>query len=229
MIEIRAKSYRLLRKLKEVFRIFDYNKIAQNANRLGKKHSSKKIIIEALKTLAFDKNSILRKIIFIFLETIIAVIIANSLETISIVKDIVGYIGQIQVGLIGVVFTGYTLFQALIGDKLMMYLLTSEEGEKSKLEESNESFIYMIIIQIIALLIDFSVYMVMSAIPHNWYLTNINVVNVCISVVFIEALLYLNVEAIWEMKSFIFNVYQLFNAHAMSRVVEIIERKKEEK
>ena len=111
----------------------------------------------------------------------------------------------------------------------MLYLLTSEEDGKSKLEESNESFIYLIIIQIIALLIDFLVYIVMSAIPHNWYLTNINIVNECISVILIEALLYLNVEAIWEMKSFIFNVYQLFNAHAMSRVVEIIERKNEEK
>lgn len=229
MIETRVKLSNLLRKIKEVFRIFDYNKIAQNANRIGKNHSSKKIIIEALKTLTFDKKSVFRKIIFIFLETIIAILIANSLETISIVKDVVGYIGQIQVGLIGVVFTGYALFQALIGDKLMMYLLTSEEDGKSKLEESNESFIYLIIIQIIALLIDFLVYIVMSAIPHNWYLTNINIVNECISVILIEALLYLNVEAIWEMKSFIFNVYQLFNAHAMSRVVEIIERKNEEK
>ena len=54
MIETRVKSFHLLRKIKEVFRILDYNKIAQNANRLVKNHSSKKIIIEALKTLAFD-------------------------------------------------------------------------------------------------------------------------------------------------------------------------------
>lgn len=160
---------------------------------------------------------------------IIAILIADNLTTISIVKDIVGYIGQIQVGLIGVVFTGYALFQALIGDKLMMYLLTSEKEQKSKLEESNESFIYLIVIQIIALLLDFLTYTVMTAIPDNWYLTHFNVPNVCMAAVLIEVLIYLNVEAIWEMKSFIFNVYQLFNAHAMSRVVDIIERQKEEK
>lgn len=79
MIETRVKLSHLLRKIKEVFRIFDYNKIAQNANRIGKNHSSKKIIIEALKTLTFDKKSVFRKIIFIFLETIIAILIANSL------------------------------------------------------------------------------------------------------------------------------------------------------
>ena len=179
--------------------------------------------------LAFDKKSALRKIIFIFVELIIAFLIAASLETISIVKDIVGYIGQIQVGLIGVVFTGYALFQALIGDKLMMYLLTSEKDQKSKLEESNESFIYLIIVQIITLLIDFATYTVMASIPDNWYLTNVNVINVCMAAGLIEGMIYLNVEAIWEMKSFIFNVYQLFNAHAMSRVVDIIEREKEEK
>lgn len=170
----------------------------------------------------------MRKILFIFVETIIAIVIAHDLKTVSIVKDIVGYIGQIQVGLIGIVFTGYALFQALIGDKLMLYLLTSEENQKSKLEESNESFIYLIVVQIIAMLLDFSIYAVMAAVSKDWHLTKYNILNECIAILGIEFIFYLNVEAIWELKSFIFNVYQLFNAHAMSRVVDIIEKQNED-
>lgn len=179
--------------------------------------------------LAFDKKSAMRKIIFIFIETIIASAIANSSKTVSIIKDITGYIGQIQVGLIGIVFTGYALFQALIGDKLMLYLLTAEKEQKSKLEESNESFIYLIVVQIIALLTDFFIYTFMTTVTGDWHLTKFNMLNVFMAVVGIESMFYLNIETIWELKSFIFNVYQLFNAHAMSRVVDIIENQKRDK
>lgn len=207
-------------------KIFDYNKIVQNANKLIENKSSKRMIYESLKLLVFNKKSILRKILFIFFEMVISIIIAKNLETVRLVKEIVSYIGQIQLGLIGIVFTGYALFQALIGDKLMLYLLSSEKDEKSKLEESNESFIYLIIIQIIALLLDLLMYIIMLVVPDNWYFTNNDELNVCVAAVFIAFMLYLNVEAIWELKSFIFNVYQLFNAHAVSRVVDIIEREK---
>ena len=33
-------------------------------------------------------------------------------------------------------------------------------------------------------------------------------------------------ESIWEIKSFIFNVFQLFNLHAYSRMAEIKEQEK---
>ena len=121
------------------------------------------------------------------------------------------------------------MFQALIGDKLILYLLTSEKSGKSKLEESNESFIYLIVVQIIALLIDLLVYIVMVALPDDWCMTNSNMANVCMATVIVVIMFYLNVEAICGMVSFIFNVYQLFNAHAMARIIDIIEKEKEKK
>lgn len=213
----------------EEFIIFDYNKIAKNADKLTTSKSSGRVIFEALKLLFFDKRCVKRRIIFTLLEGMIALHIAYDLNTISVVKDIFGYIGQIQVGLIGVVFTGYALFQALIGDQLMLYLLTSDgDGDKkSKLEESNESFIYLIIVQIIVVLIDFLAYIIMSAMVENWCLTSINILNILIAAILIAVMLYMNIESIWELKSFIFNVYQLFNAHAVSRVVDIISKQKE--
>ena len=177
----------------------------------------------------FDRKTALRKLVFIFGEILISFIIANSIETVSIIKDISGYIGQIQVGLVGIVFTGYALFQALIGDSLLLFLLSLEENEKSKLEESNESFISLVIVQIIAVLIDFLFYVVMCSVSAEWHLTNSNIINVMLSVIGVVSLFYINIEAIWEMKSFIFNVYQLFNAHAMSRVIDIIEKNKDDK
>lgn len=181
----------------------------------------------ALKILVPDKKSVWRRGIFFLIELGIAFLIASNLSTISIVKDIVGYAGQIQLGLLGIVFTGYALFQALVGDKLLIYLLTLEENQKSKLEESNESFIYLSLLQIMIVVIDLLIYMIMAAIPEDWCLTNINEVNVCIAVVLIGYMLYFNIEAMWELKSFVFNIYQLFNAHAMARVMDIIEKEED--
>lgn len=206
----------------------DYNKIGKNVYKLVQEKSSTKIVFEALKILGINKKSALRKIIFIILEVSVSIVIANSLETIGIIKNITEYIGQIQVGMIGIVFTGYALFQALISDKLLLYLLSEEEERKSKLEESNESFIYLIIVQIITVLLDLFIYIFMCAIPDDWHLTSVNCINVIMALIGIVIILYLNVEAIWELKSFIFNVYQLFNAHAMARVIDIIEKEEKE-
>ena len=43
------------------------------------------------------------------------------------------------------------------------------------------------------------------------------------------ALLYVNMDVIWETKIFIFNVFQLFNLHAFSRTADILEKESKKK
>ncbi len=205
--------------------ITDYNKIKNNTEQLMKQNS-KQIMMEAIQLIAFKRDAVIRKIIFVIAEAVVAVLIAVNEDTIGIVKEIAGYIGQIQVGLIGVVFTGYALFQALISDELLMYLLESEEGQKSKLKESNEYFIELVILQILILIINLFIYVLMCAIPKIWCLTSCYGINVSIASVFILVVFYINIETIWELKSFIFNVFQLFNAYAVSRVISKLKNDK---
>lgn len=213
----------------EGLRIFDYNRIGENANKLSENRNSSRIVFETLKQLIYNKQAAWRRAVFILLEIIIAIQIAKNIETVSIVKEIGGYIGQVQAGLIGAVFTGYALFQALIGDTLLLYLLTVEKKQKTKLQELNESFVCLLVMQILALLFDVLIYLIMNAVPKDWCFTTIDFLNVGMATSCIGVMIYINVETIWELKSFIFNVYQVFNANAMSRVVDIIEQKKEKK
>ena len=65
----------------------------------------------------------------------------------------------------------------------------------------------------------------MIALPEYWMLFRDNMKNELLASIIISFVLYCNVESIWEMKSFIYNVFQLFNLHAYSRVVEIKKKK----
>ena len=64
--------------------------------------------------------------------------------------------------------------------------------------------------------------------PQEWFLFENNATNELLATLGIFIGLHLNMESIWEMKSFIFNVFQLFNLHAYSRMAEIKEQEKDE-
>ena len=52
-----------------------------------------------------------------------------------------------------------------------------------------------------------------------------NIINESLAFLGIWIILFINMESIWEMKSFIFNLYQLYNLHAYSRMLEIKNKK----
>lgn len=53
---------------------------------------------------------------------------------------------------------------------------------------------------------------------------NENYNNEILAGIFLLLILHCNIESIWEMKSFIFNIFQLFNLHAYARMKEIKEK-----
>lgn len=82
------------------------------------------------------------------------------------------------------------------------------------------------IFQIACLLVDILLVIFMIIVPKNWCAFDNNQANEWISGIALVFLLHCNIESIWEMKSFIFNVFQLFNLHAYARISEINDNEK---
>ena len=198
-------------------------KALQNAETLRKITGSSSIFFKSLTLLKFSKDNIIRKIIFIAVEGFAASVIVQQYLTIPITKEIAGILISIIISLIAIVFTGYAFFQALINDRLLIALLSVDSKKNANLAKTNEYFAEVMTDQITCLIVDFAVAAFSIIMPNDWCLFSNNAINEILAFGALLFFFYINIESIWEMRSFVYNVYQLYNLHAYSRILEIKE------
>ena len=203
--------------------IKNFEKLMSNAVKLTEKSNSNKVFLQSLKILKPDKSNFLHKLIFGIIEVILAIIMVKRVDTISLTEDVLQVVITVMLAFLAVVFTGYAFFQALINDKLLVSMIVAGDDKNNKLSEANNYFAEVMIFQIGCMLLDLFVIVFMIVLPEDWTLLSNNMLNEALAAIGISLLLYCNVESIWEMKSFIFNVFQLFNLHAYSRIAKIQE------
>ena len=178
-------------------------------------------MIRALSFLKPTKYNWLRKLISVIAEVYAAMLIVKQVETVDITKEIMQILITVLIALIAVVFTGYAIFQALMNDKLLIILLSVNKKNKAGLSETNNYFAELMELQILCLLMNVIAFIATVIMPDQWYLFSNHVVNEVLATCFISLILYFNSECIFEMQSFVFNVFQLFNLYAYSRVKEL--------
>ena len=93
--------------------------------------------------------------------------LAMSKEIINQTESILEMINTVILSLFAVVFTGYALFQALMGDKLLLLLLMIEatNDASSKLEETNRYFVKVMLLQFFLVMVNLSVRIFLKLIP----------------------------------------------------------------
>lgn len=197
--------------------------------RLLKPKSSKKIISSSFKLFKFTKKNRRERIILLFCAFIPAALVGASVNTVEVFVEAIQTILDVVLAIFGIVFTGYSFFQALINDELLIRMIddtvNNEDGEEiSKLQETNELFVKCMMLELFSILLSLTLKIVVSCIDKNFSLFNQVWKNnmLAISLIYI----YFSIIAIvlWEIKSFIFNVFQLFNAYAGNKVVEAIRQ-----
>lgn len=203
--------------------IKNFEKVMSNAEKLTEKSNSNKVFLQSLKILKPNKSNFLHKLIFGIIEVTVAFIMAKRTDTIGLTENVLQVVITVMLAFLAVVFTGYAFFQALINDKLLVSMIATGDNKNNKLSEANIYFAEVMIFQIGCMLLDLLVIVFMIVLPENWTLLSNNMLNEALATIGISLLLYCNVESIWEMKSFIFNVFQLFNLHAYSRIAKIQE------
>lgn len=197
-------------------------KIILNAYKLEYKQSSSHLMKESLKLISFNKKNIWRKLLFIAVEIIVSILIAINPDTVSICKNVFPSINEVVLAFYAIVFTGYALFQALIGKKMLLFMVETDSGKEglSYLQQSNLYFAKLMMLQFLLIVINLVLKIILDLMPIAWCMFSSAGLNVVVSFFGIIVILYFNFEIIWEVKSFVFNTFQLFNIHAMSRVIE---------
>ncbi len=206
---------------------------------LLKNQTSKEMLFQSFNFILPNKTNknYLSFCIIILLSMIPSVLIGFSSDTISLIKSSAEKINEAMIALFGIVFTGYAFFQALINKELLLRMLSSDEGDKdsrkkqvkkSRLQISNEYFVKVMMLQGFSIIISLFLGISLDAIPNNWSLFDNLIMNNSIAFLAIWLYLSFNFLIVWEIKSFVFNVFQLFNAHAGAKVLTMLNGKQNE-
>ncbi len=189
---------------------------------------SEKIILRTLSVYRIKKSNICERGIIILLCTIISVMLGISPNTVPLFKNGISIFLNVSLTLFGIVFTGYAIFQTLLGNRLIIHLfedftLTKKNITKSKLQETNENFACLMMLFIFGIIINTILSIIMPVIPSNYCLFNsIRLCNV-VAIIFIDIFLYIMGVMVWRMVSFIANIFNLLNAYAVSKLLEALE------
>lgn len=189
--------------------------------------SSNRILFDALKMFIPTKKEIGRFFVTVILSIIPTYFIATSYDTVSIFRDSVEIMNNVILALFGIVFTGYALFQALIGKEMLVRMLQSTvvvgNEEKSKLQESNELFAKTMMMEFICIIIDIFLLLILFCIPEDFTAFSQKTWNDIAAGSGMFVYFYMSFVVLIEIKSFIFNIFELFNFHAGTRIMEAIK------
>lgn len=114
--------------------------------------------------------------------------------------------------------------------KMLMQLLIDEKQEsnietKSRLQDINENFVYLMMVLAIHIIGTLVIRIVMLCIPADFcILSNLLISNICAALLIFA---YYNFTGIilWRIISFIASIYHLFNIYAVTRLLEILDEK----
>lgn len=196
--------------------------------KLLKGQTSEKLILEALNIFKISKKNCKQQFCLYIISLIVALSVGMSKNTVSVVVDSAQLILDIILALFGIVFTGYALFQALINNELLIRLLCttsrdSKKEEKSKLQETNETFVKCMLLNVVAIIVSLLLRITISCIPEEFVVFKELVYNNITAAFLISLYFYFIITIVWEIKSFVFNIFQLFNAYAGTRVLKLFE------
>lgn len=199
---------------------------------LKKIQSSNMLMKKSLKGFFSPKNFWSNRYIYIFFLTISIVLAAifkfqdNKLEMLI---NIVTYINDIIMVLLGVVFAGYTLFQTSLGSKLLKTMIFTPAKVESKNQKNissryvvlNENFFELMGLYILGFVINLVVFLflntgntIISKLYYNYtFFTQF--------LFFVYIFFYLSI--FWEIKFFIFNIYSLINTSVAFEGIEMIQ------
>ena len=188
--------------------------------------SSNIILFDTLKMFVPSRKGKGTYTVAIVLSIVPAFLAANSSQTVEIFQGFVQLVRDVSLAMFGIVFTGYALFQALIGKEMLIRMLKNTIGEgkqeKSRLQETNELFVKTMMMQFICIIVSVVLTQLLICIPNEFTLLESIWWNELLAFSGIFLFVYISFVTLIEIKSFVFNIFQWFNFHAVARLMEMI-------
>lgn len=189
---------------------------------------SEKLLIKTLKAFKAKKKDRRSRMVLIIVCIILGIVIGMHSDTVSILKECIDSILNVLLSFFGIIFTGYALFQAFINKKLLCQLLkdvkTEEnEEEKTRLQDINENFVYLMLSFIIVVIISLVIKMCLFCVPDNFLIFSNLIMNNIVSGIAIAFYFIPAGILLWRTVSFVSSIFHLFNMYAVAQLLEILD------
>lgn len=205
-------------------------RLVENLDQLLKEQDFKSVLILSLKCGIFNISKtrcIVLACFFIFYFLICFEIFKK--DYIKNFTTILDASITITLALFAIIFTGYALFQALTNGNSLKRLLTANIKEQSFFKTYNLYFFILSISFLSIIFLSFILVTIFKIIDPEWYLKLLPPkVNFILANILVSFYLTLVINIICEVKSFIFNLYQVFNLNAFSNGIEMVKKKERE-
>lgn len=188
---------------------------------------SEKLLLKAFKGLKVQKKDRKSRGVLIIICFVFGSIIGIHLNTVSIFRECVDSILNVLLGFFGVIFTGYALFQAFMNKKLLIQLLQDiakdKDEEKTRLQDINENFVYLMLLYIVAIIASLLVKIVLFCVSDNFLYFRSLIVNNVVAVIAITIYFIFTGIILWRTISFVSSIFYLFNMYAVAQLLEILD------
>lgn len=101
-----------------------------------------------------------------------------------------------------------------------MDTILDEKEETNKFSQMNESFVKLMFLYIFFLTLNIGLKILLSAISNNFKMFDDIMVDNVLATVGVLAYTYCSLIAVWHVKSYVYNIFQAFNLHAIEEYIE---------
>ncbi|BDU50940.1 hypothetical protein [Haliovirga abyssi] len=176
-------------------------------------------------SLSFKPKTLLMLIILLFFIFLMTFIEVNSNKYILEIKEIVSHLNNISLYFITLVFTGYAIFQALLGENILKTLLVHSQNNTSKFKIYNYQFLGICIYILILLFFNFIIIFLLNNSMVVISLQSLNSkIKILIKIFFTTIYLIANIYLFFEMLLFFYNIYQAFSINAVQNGIDILKK-----
>ncbi len=175
-----------------------------------------------------NKHNIISRITIILISTVFALSI-SIMDTVIIMRDISAMMLDIAIAVFGIVFTGYTLFQAVLNREIISIFIkdirknTKRKDNKNVLHETNWNFIQLMLQFAVMMFVNLLLRISLSIIPDDFQIFRLQTLNIAIAFVLLFLYFYQAFVILWRLIGFLHNIYEIFNAYAVSEYVEVLK------
>lgn len=204
-----------------------------NIEKLLQSESSENLIKKAFKALKVEKKDRKSRVVIYLVCGLLALGLGFTQDTVEALREASDTILNVLLALFGIIFTGYALIQAFMDKHLLVQLINDSKkeesgNEKSRLQDINESFVYLIIMFIMATLFTLTLKIALTCIPNDFIIFQSMLVNNFIAALIISMYFFFLGIIFWRIMGFISTIYHLFNAYAVAQIIEMLSEEHED-
>lgn len=203
----------------------ELNKALKNLEELIDSRKNIEIFKDAINEIKIEKKNKWQYVLSILLSSIFAFLIANTEYTGLIYVEISDKLLDISLAFVAMILGSYSIFQALMSRELVKLLIKSDDN---LLKKSNQSFLYLVILFVANIVINFGIICILKILPGDFLLVENVVVSNIVAFILIFLHFLFNLLLILEVITFALNLYRMFCVYNTLQAADVITEEKEE-